>query len=93
MAGAHDLGGRHDLVPHDLLLVVKVVEEQVQRGDPLHEPRLYLRPLLRGYDPGNQVKGEYALRALGVVVDGERDSPLEKRQVHHGAALFEFRLL
>ena len=81
---AQDLRGRDDLVLEDLLPVVEVVEEQVERGDPLDEARLEPRPLPRRDYAGDQVKGEDALGALRVVVDGERHSPPQEGEVDRG---------
>ena len=89
MLGAEDLGGRDDAVLEDLLLVVEVVEEQVERGDALDEPRLEPRPLVRRDDPRDQVEREDAFRALGVVVDGESDPPPQEREVDRGPPLLE----
>ena len=89
--GREDLRRRDDLVLDDLLLVVEVVEEEVERRDALDETRLELVPLLRGNDPGDEVEREDALRPLGVVVDGERHPPPQEREVHGGPAPLKLR--
>jgi hypothetical protein len=81
MLGAQDLRGRDHLVLEDLLLVVEVVQEQVEGGDPLDQARLEPGPFVGRDDPRDQVEREDALRALGVVVDREGDAAPQERQV------------
>ena len=52
---------RHDAVVDDLAPVVDVVDEAVQRADPLREPALYRAPLVDGQDPRHQVERERAV--------------------------------
>jgi len=86
-----DLRGGDHLVLEDLLAVVEVPQEKVERRDPLDEPRLDPGPFLRGDDPRDQVKGEDALGALGVVVDGEGHPAPQEGEVHGRAAPLELR--
>ena len=70
--GDHVLG--HDPLAYDLLLVIHVVDEHVQRANPLLEPRLDHPPLGFVNDPGNQIKGPDLFRSGRVPVDIERNA-------------------
>ena len=50
----------------DLALVVDVVDERVERADPLRQPALDRRPLRRGDDPRDEVERERRGRARAV---------------------------
>ena len=52
---------RHDAVVHDLAPVVDVVDEAVERPDPLREPALDRAPLVHGEDPRHEVERERAV--------------------------------
>ena len=54
----------NDAVLDDLLVVIDVVEEQIQRGDPLHQTVLDGLPFVGRDDPGHRVEGKNALGAL-----------------------------
>ena len=86
--GEHEVR-RHDAVLHDLLLVVDVVQEQVERGDPLHEARLDLAPLLRGDEPRHHVEREDPLGPRLVAVDVEGDALAQEGAVDGAPALGE----
>ena len=78
--GEHDEPARHDAVAQDLLLVVDVVHEAVERADPLLQARLDDRPLLGRDEPGDGVERQDALRTLAVVVvDREGDAAVQER--------------
>ena len=68
-----------DLVLEDLLVVVDVVDEVVERVDALFEPALDPLPLLGAHDAGDQVERKNALRAGGVAVDVEGDAHLQQQ--------------
>jgi hypothetical protein len=73
--GRRDQPVGHDAVlDHGPLADVEVVEEAVERGDPLDQTGLDERPLVGWDDPGQEVHREGALGALVVAVDGERDA-------------------
>jgi hypothetical protein len=90
MLGAKDLGGGYDLVLQDLLLVVEVMKEEIEGGDSLDQARLKPRPFTRRDDAWDQVEGEDALGALGVIVDGEGHAASEEGQVHSRPPPLEF---
>ncbi len=80
VAGEHHEPARHDAVPQDLLGVVDVVHEAVERADPLLQARLDDGPLLGRDDPRDGVEGQDPLRTLAVVVvDGEGDAAVQER--------------
>src|SRR6185503_12629152 len=66
--GTHDLLG-DDTVLDDLLAVVDVVDELVERVDALLQPALDPVPLLRRDDARHEIEGEGALGAGRVAVD------------------------
>ena len=55
------------------LVVVQVVDEEVERLEPLHEPALDLRPLLGLDHAGHDIEGPGPVDPLAVGVDGEGD--------------------
>ncbi len=82
VASEHDQLPRHDPVVQDLLPVVDVVNEAVERPNPLSQPSLDDRPLGGGDDAGNRIERQDPLGALlAVGVDGERDAAMQERPV------------
>ena len=75
---ADDLGG-DDAVLDDLLGVVDVVDEQVQRADPLLEAPLDPVPFGGRHDPGDEIEGKDPLGAGAVAVHVERDPHVQQR--------------
>ena len=65
---------RDDAVPQNILLVINVVEEKVQRRNPLNETALHFVPLVSRDDSRKQVEWENSLRPLVVVIDCEGDA-------------------
>ena len=65
---AQDFIGRDDAGPDDVLAVVHIVDEAVERRHPLLEPALQPLPLGRRNDARQQVKGNEALGARAVLV-------------------------
>ena len=63
---ADDQRPRHDPGADDLVGVIDVVDERVQRPDPLCEPALDRRPLGRGQHPRHQVQRPRPVAALAV---------------------------
>ena len=62
--------------------MVDVVDEAVERPDPLSQARLDDRPLVGGDDAGNRIERQDPLGALlAVRVDGERDAAVQERPV------------
>ena len=72
------LGG-DDAVLDDLLVVVDVVDEQVQRADPLLEAALDPVPFGGRDDPRDDVERKDPLGAGAVAVDVERDPHVQQR--------------
>ena len=68
-----DLIGRNDAGTDDVLIVVDVVDEAVQGGDPLDQAFFHRLPFVRRDDARNQVKGDQALGACTVFVLGAID--------------------
>ena len=73
----HLFGGHHAGL-EDLLVVVDVVDEAVQRRDALDESGFHVHPLVLGDDARDQVEGDQPLGARPVLVlcavDGEGDA-------------------
>ena len=76
--GADHLFG-DDFVLENLLVVIDIVDELVQRVDALAEPAFDPVPLLGANDARDQVEWKDALRAGGVAVDVERDPHLQQQ--------------
>ncbi len=72
---------REHAVAHDLLVVVQVVDEPVQRPQPLRQPDLDGAPLGRVDHPGDHVERPRAVDAAAVGVDGEGDPERQDLQV------------
>jgi hypothetical protein len=68
----HQLG-RDETAREDLLLVVDVMEEQVERANALLEPALDPFPLLGEDDPRDQIEGHDLFEAARILVHRERD--------------------
>ena len=73
----HQVGGQHPLL-EDPLLVVDVMDEQVERMEPLLQAGLDLGPLALADHPRHQVEGPDPLGALLVGVDVEGDPLAEE---------------
>ena len=71
------------VVDRGLVADVEVVEEPVERGDPLHQPLLEVGPLVGRDDARHEVHREGALDALALAVDGEGDAGLAEGGVAH----------
>ena len=89
-AALHQLA-RDDAFGEDSPLVIDVLEEQVDGGQPLREAALERPPLGRGDDARQQVEGKDPLGALLVAVDREGDALRQKGLVGLGLALAEIR--
>ena len=81
------LFGRDDAGLDDALVVVQVGEEQVQRLDPLDTAALDNPPFTRRNAAGDGVKGDQALGALFVPVEGEGDAGAVEQQIGFTPAL------
>ena len=91
VARAEDEIGRHDPGLEDLLAVVDVGEEEVERAQPLHEAALDHLPLVGRDDPRDEVEREDAVGARVVAVDREADALGEEERVRDPDALLELR--
>ena len=81
-----DLLGGDQAGLEDVLPVVDVVDEAVERRDPLGQPLFHLRPLMGRNHAGNQVEGDQALGARAVFVLGaiHRESDADPAEDHLG---------
>ena len=78
----HDQAARHDPVVEDLLVVVDVVDEEVERLDALPQPRLDQPPLAGRDQARDQVERKDPLSPLRRVgVDGEGDPLVQEGAV------------
>ena len=72
---------RQHAVADDPLLVVQVVDQHVERGDPLPQAALQHLPFVAADDPRHDVERNDPLAALPVAVHVERDAELHHRPV------------
>src|SRR4029079_16388800 len=78
MLGAKNHLRRDDSVLNDLLFVVDILEEEIQRGNALHQSPLNVLPLFGRYDPWDWIKRENSLGALIIRINGESDPALQE---------------
>ena len=69
---------RDDPFRENAPFVVNVLQEQIDRGEPLREPPLECGPLAGGQNARQQIKWKDPFGALLVAVDGERDALSEE---------------
>ena len=86
----HHVAGDHAVADRGLLARVHVVEELVERADPLREPGLHHGPLVGRDDPGEQVHREGALEAVLVAAQGEGDALGAERGVAQAGPAGQF---
>ena len=72
-AGTQYQLARNHPVLQNLLLMVDVIDEQIQRADALRQPPFDPVPFVRTDDARNDVEGKDLLRTLRVAVDAEGD--------------------
>ncbi len=89
VARAEDELGRDDAGLEDLLAVVDVGEEEVERAQPLLEAPLDRLPLVRRHDARHEIEREDAVGALVVAVHREADSLVEEERVGDPDPLLE----
>ncbi len=82
-----DLLGRDQAGLDDLVIVVDVPEELVQRADALAQAGLQQAPFLGRHDARHGVEGDQALGAGLVAVDGKGDAHLVEEQIGLGPLL------
>ena len=61
--------------------MINIVQEEIQRRDPLNETLFYQGPFLRGNHAGKRIEGKNTLRSLIVAVDGKGYPVLYKGSV------------
>ncbi len=81
----HQLG-RHDAVLQDLLIVIDVVQEQIDRLHPLDHPGLDRLPFVRGDHARDHVKGQDAVDRIAFGIDREGDAEIEQLALGVGGA-------
>ena len=70
-------GGDHP-GPHDLLVVIDVVEEGIECLDPLLQPGLHGVPLMGGNDARHDIEGNQTFLARILAIHGKGDAdPVE----------------
>src|SRR6266568_3157580 len=72
---------RHYTVLDDFLLVVKIIDEQVQRPDALFQTALDAVPFRGRHDAGNEIEGQRFLHTGAFPVNVKRDPHLDQRLV------------
>ena len=72
--------GQH-AIADDLLFVVQVVDQHVQRGDPLPQPALKDLPVVAGNNSRDDVERNDPLQAVTIAVDIERNAELLHRPI------------
>ncbi len=73
VVGEHQIP-RHDAGGEDLTVVINVVEEHVERADPLDRALRQCPPLVGGEHPRHHVERDQALRAALAAIDQEGDA-------------------
>jgi len=71
---AEDQFRRDHSVGEDLLVVVDVVQQVVQRGDPLPDPGLDGRPIGRGQHTRDAIEGQHSVRRVALRIHREGDA-------------------
>ena len=79
-----DLLGRHNAGLDDVLVMIDVMNEHVERLDPLRQTSFELRPFGCGNDAGDDVEGDQALGAGIVAIHGKGDADAAEDQVGFG---------
>ncbi len=86
---AEDQLGRDHAVAQHMLIMVNVVEQQVDRRDPLDDAALYVPPLLSRQHARQDVERQDAVDRPRVRVDRKGDPKIVELGVRGGGALFE----
>ena len=69
----------------DVLIVIDIVQESIERLDPLTQPLLQLPPFLRRDDAGNDIEGNQTFLASFLPIDSESDPHAMKGDIRLGA--------
>src|SRR5262249_34180496 len=72
---------RNEPVFEALLALIHIQDEEIQRGDPLDQPRLQALPLARRDHARYEVEREDSLGAFFLAVDGEGDALVHEREL------------
>lgn len=80
----HLFGGNFPC-PDDVVIVVDVANEHIQRAYPLSKAGFQLAPFIAGDDARNHVEGNQALGARQIAVHGERDTNTPEQQIGFSA--------
>ena len=84
---AENLFGGDHACPQDLLLVINVMNERVQRPDALLQAGFQAHPFLEGQHPRDDIEGNQALSAFLLAVDGECNTHPVEQGIGFGAFL------
>ena len=82
----HQVARQH-AVTQDALAVIKVVQEQVDGGDPLDHPALDMCPLGRRDNARNDVEGKDTVDRILLRIDGEGDAQVVQLRLRRGGTL------
>jgi len=82
---------RDDAVRQDLLLVIDVVEQEIERGDPLDNAALDLPPFLGRQHPRDRIEGQDAVDCAVRRIEREGDAVIVERLFGGGGAPPEIR--
>src|SRR4051794_11233166 len=76
---------RDDAVLDDLLLVINVVQEKIQRDDALREATFEIFPFLGRNNARHEIERKNTLGAAGIAIDVERHALAKEREIHRMA--------
>ncbi len=76
---AEDQIGGDDAIPEDLLLVIEVVEQEIEGGDPLDDPALDMLPFRCREHAWDRVERQDAVDRVGLGIDREGDPQIVER--------------
>ncbi len=82
---AEDVLGGDDAGFEDVLFVIDVVDEGIQRAHALLEPRLQGAPFILRNDPRDDVEGDQPLGVAAFAVDREGDADAMENRIRLGA--------
>ena len=87
-----DQFARHYAIVQNLAVGVNIAQKQIQRGDPLRQTAFNPIPLLRRYQPRQQVIGKDALRTLIAAIHREGNALGQKCEVRRLLAPLQLTL-
>jgi hypothetical protein len=83
---AEDQIGRNDAIAQDQLAVIEVIEQEVERGDPLDDAALDVPPFRCRDQPGDRVERQDAVDGGAVGIDRKGDAEIVERSLGRGGA-------